>query len=199
VEGAETETFVEGAPLGEVADVSVRVPRLSSEDVQLTGRQWDEPEQRLDERRLSDTVGSEDGNELPTSDVEVDMGPDRATADSHSAVAHHHCRSVHDGPSLPRLAQFRIRRGSNRCRGVHRPVARASAVTSCCSWSACQSWNATFSGGVSVTVATSIPLARAASTRVCTSGVAFWLLNTNTPICLPVICPSAVALSCAVG
>jgi hypothetical protein len=53
--------------------------------------------------------------------------------------------------------------------------------------------------GVSVTVTTATPAARAASTSRWTSGVAFWLLRTNALIVLDAICSSTVALSSALG
>src|SRR6185369_8949729 len=82
----------------------------------------------------------------------------------------------------------------------HLPVPWASACISAFSWASCQSWNVAPAGvSVSVMVVTGIPLARAASTCACTSGVAFWLLYTYTLICLPLIWASIVDLSAADG
>src|SRR5882757_6802004 len=80
------------------------------------------------------------------------------------------------------------------------PVACARAASMPCSCLTCQSWKVAVAGSsVSVTVVTGMPAALAALTCACTSGVAFWLLNTYTLISLFLIWLSMVDLFAAVG
>src|SRR5207248_7104806 len=79
-------------------------------------------------------------------------------------------------------------------------VARASAASSAFSCRTCHCSKVADAGvSVSVIVATGMPFFRAASVKRVTSGVLFWLLKTQTLICLRAIWRSMVVLSAAVG
>ena len=73
----------------------------------------------------------------------------------------------------------------------------ASAASSARSSRTCHAWNVAFAGVERLGDGRrpGCASARAASTSRCTSGVAFWLLNTNTLISWSRICASTVALS----
>ena len=189
--------------LREVADVAVVVSGGAAEHAQLARGERDEAEDGFDERGLADAVRAEDGDELvrvrwrgrrrtrscvrPTRTVPPRI--DYSTVSGLLMMPSACLAAARYGNAVDRrgrahpLATCGERASANCLELLRLPVLEGHVLP----------------GGVSVMVVTAMPLARASSTSACTSGVEFWLLNTNTLICLPVICWSMVALSCAVG
>src|ERR1041385_2091271 len=126
-------------------------------------------------------------------------------------VEQSHDRPARAPPAIARLAQgprrplgpgAQLRRGSAHPMSVglaHLPVARCSARARPSSSATCHCWKLALAGvSVSVTVAIGIFRARASSFTRCTSGVTFWLLNTQTSIRPSRTWSSPVRLSAAV-
>src|SRR5207248_3645446 len=174
VDAADARALVEAPPLRQIADAVVRIAGAPPEHGRAPGRQRLQPEHGAYERRLAGAVRAEHGDELARLDGERDVAPDRRPADA-------------------RLGVLEDDRG-------HRPMALCSAASSARSCRTCHCSNVAVAGvSVSVIVVTGMPFLRAASVSRATSGVLFWLLKTQTLICLRAIWRSMVVLSAAVG
>src|SRR5204863_2152638 len=105
--------------------------RPDAEDRSPAGREREQAEDCLDQRRLAGAVGPENGHELAALHGQRDVAPDRPAPYSRGGAVED------DGRGL--LA--------------HRAVAFASAAASARSWCTCQAWKLADAGvGVSVTV-----------------------------------------------
>ena len=154
VDAADVRALVEVPPLRQVADRGVGAAGALAEHRRPAGRERQEPEDRLDERRLAGAVRAEDRDEVAVARGERDVLPDGASVHPHGGAV-----------KLDRDARL-----------GHRTLF-ASASRSAFSCRDCQDWNVAEAGdSVSVIVATGMPFFRAASVKRATSGVLFWLL-----------------------
>src|SRR6185312_5701842 len=164
--------LVERAPLRQVADRPVRRARRPSEHRDGAGGQRQQPEDGAQQRGLARAVRAEHRGELALAERQAHVAPDGPAAQAQLRVLQHH-------------------RGH---------AAHPSALSIRRSWRTCQSWNEADAGsGVSLTVTTAMPAERASSVSRFTSGVAFWLLWTQSRICPDEICRSTVLRSEADG
>src|SRR2546421_8813254 len=190
VDAADPGAGVEAVSLRQVADPAPQVAGRPTQPRRRSDGQRQQPEDRLDQRRLTGTVRPEDRDEVGLGDAYRDIAPDHPAAEAHRGAVERDRRFLPD-------AALRFQRSRH---GAHRPVARASAAASACNCRDCQSWKLPVAGtSVSVIVVTGIPRLRAASVSRLTSGVLFWLLKNQTLICPPEIWRSTVVLSAAVG
>src|SRR5439155_5452605 len=81
VDAADARARVEVVPLGQVADVCVRLAGPAAEDARLPPRDRNEPEQGLEQGRLAGTVRAEDRDELARSRRHRDVLPDGLAAE----------------------------------------------------------------------------------------------------------------------
>ncbi|MDQ1541929.1 MAG: hypothetical protein QOH29_2655, partial [Actinomycetota bacterium] len=123
------------------------------------------------ERRLAYAVRAEHGHELARSDLQGDVGPDRAASDGRrGALQRHDNAAIVAADVAARFVDWlrhatSIRDDGRRPGRPHLPVACRKAVSNARSCADCQSWKLAPAGeSVSVTVETGMPAFFAAVT-----------------------------------
>src|SRR5205814_9659832 len=94
IDGTNANRAVEASALREVPDVVPASARCAHGDGKRARREWDEAEHGAQQRRLADSVGSEDRDELTRGDIEVDATPDRPATELHRRVAQRQQRTL---------------------------------------------------------------------------------------------------------
>ena len=86
VDAADPHRAVEPVTLREVADPASRLTRTPSEHEAVTGREWEEAENGLDERRLAGAVGAQHSDEFALAHRQRDVAPDRPASHEDGGV-----------------------------------------------------------------------------------------------------------------